>query len=272
MSAPATHLRWNLYGAGLENLGRDGKPERLPTPQPAPNEILVRIDAVGICFSDLKILRLGEAHPKIDRDLRKHPAVMGHEICCTVVQVGDALQGRFRVGERYIVQADVYVNGRVQAVGYALDGGYTQYTVFGEPVLNGDAGCYLLRSPQMHSLLETLKKVADFIIIDTPSAATFADGTVIGLAAGNVLIVHAAGNGMTDATREMLARLRQHNANLVGVVLNKVRLDDSVVYRHFQKGYTRALESRNGAATRAALPAASTRVDDSEPEQTTPRD
>jgi threonine dehydrogenase-like Zn-dependent dehydrogenase len=140
VSLPATHLRWNLYGAGLENLGRDGKPERLPTPQPAPNEILVRIDAVGICFSDLKILRLGEAHPKIARDLRTHPAVMGHEICCTVVQVGEALRGRFHVGERYIVQADVYVNGRVQAVGYALDGGYTQYTVFGEPVLNGDAG------------------------------------------------------------------------------------------------------------------------------------
>jgi len=130
----------------------------------------------------------------------------------------------------------------------------------------------LLRSPQMQSLLETLKKVADFIIIDTPSAATFADSTVIGLAAGNVLIVHAAGNGMTDATHEMLSRLRQHEANLVGVVLNKVRLDDSVVYRHFQKGYHRALETRNGAATRAALPAASTRVDDSEPEQTTPRD
>jgi threonine dehydrogenase-like Zn-dependent dehydrogenase len=147
VSAPATHLRWNLYGAGLENLGRDGKPERLPVPQPAPNEILVRIDAVGICFSDLKILRLGEAHPKIARDLRTHPAVMGHEICCTVAQVGEALQGRFQVGERYIVQADVYVNGRVQAVGYALDGGYSQYTIFGEPVLNGDAGCYLLRCP-----------------------------------------------------------------------------------------------------------------------------
>jgi threonine dehydrogenase-like Zn-dependent dehydrogenase len=147
VSAPATHLRWNLYGAGLENLGRDGKPERLPLPQPAPNEILVRINAVGICFSDLKILRLGEAHPKIARNLRTHPAVMGHEICCTVAQVGEALQGRFQVGERYIVQADVYVNGRVQAVGYALDGGYSQYTVFGEPVLNGDAGCYLLRCP-----------------------------------------------------------------------------------------------------------------------------
>ncbi len=130
----------------------------------------------------------------------------------------------------------------------------------------------LLRSPEMQQLLETLKKVADFIIIDTPSAATFADSTVIGLAAGNVLVVHAAGQGMTDATREMLARLKQHNANLVGVVLNKVRLDDSVVYRHFQRGYHRALSGRNGVVERAALPAASSRVDDSEPEQTTPRD
>ncbi|MFN3690986.1 MAG: alcohol dehydrogenase, partial [Fimbriimonadales bacterium] len=74
MNVPSQHLRWNLYGAGFENLGRDGKPERLPTPRPAPNEILVRIDAVGICFSDLKILRLGAAHPKIARDLRTHPA------------------------------------------------------------------------------------------------------------------------------------------------------------------------------------------------------
>ncbi|MCX7993296.1 MAG: polysaccharide biosynthesis tyrosine autokinase [Fimbriimonadales bacterium] len=130
----------------------------------------------------------------------------------------------------------------------------------------------LLRSPEMQQLLETLKKVADFIVIDTPSATTFADSTVIGLTAGNVLVVHAAGQGMTDATREMLARLKQHNANLVGVVLNKVRLDDSVVYRHFQKGYQRAIGGRNGVAERAALPAAGSRVDDSEPEQTTPRD
>ncbi|MCX7992107.1 MAG: alcohol dehydrogenase catalytic domain-containing protein [Fimbriimonadales bacterium] len=154
MPVPTHYLRWNLYGAGWENLGREGKPERLPTPQPAPNEILVRIDAVGICFSDLKILRLGEAHPKIARDLRQHPVVMGHEISCTIAQAGDALKDRFQVGERYIVQADVYVGGRVRAVGYALDGGYSQYTVFGEPVLNGDVGCYLLRCPEHLSYAE----------------------------------------------------------------------------------------------------------------------
>ena len=95
---------------------------------------------------------------------------------------------------------------------------------------------------------------------------------MVGTVAGNVLIVHAAGQGMTEATREMLARFKQHEINMVGVVLNKVRLDDSVVFQQFQRGYYRALEARNGAAERAALPPSSRVDSDSEPEQTTPRD
>jgi tyrosine-protein kinase Etk/Wzc len=129
----------------------------------------------------------------------------------------------------------------------------------------------LLRSPQFQELLNTLAKVADFIVVDTPAGATFADGTVIGLATGNVLIVHAAGNAMNESTREMLARFKQAGINMVGVVLNKVRLDDSVVYQHFQRAYRQALETRNGSAGRAALPPSS-RSEDAESEQTAPRD
>lgn len=155
VEVPSHHWRWNLYGAGFGNLGRKGAPERWATPIPTETQLLVRVDAVGICFSDLKILRLGGEHPKIARNLSKHPVVMGHEIACTVAQVGDALTDRFRVGERYIVQADVYVGGRVQAVGYALEGGYTQYALMTEPVLNGDAGCYLLPCPSHLSYAES---------------------------------------------------------------------------------------------------------------------
>ena len=58
---PARHRRWELSGAGLENLAlveRD-------VPQPGPGELLVRIDACGICFSDIKILNLGASHPRL---------------------------------------------------------------------------------------------------------------------------------------------------------------------------------------------------------------
>lgn len=123
VSIPPQHWRGCLCGAGLENLGRNGAPERLPTPVPTESQLLVRIDAVGICFSDLKVARLGGEHPKVARNLSTQPVVMGHEIAYTVAQVGQALSHRFQVGERYVVQADVYVGGQVQAVGYALEGG-----------------------------------------------------------------------------------------------------------------------------------------------------
>jgi L-sorbose 1-phosphate reductase len=115
------------------------------TPTPGPNEILVRHDACGICFSDIKIINLGENHPRlVGRDLQKNPVVMGHEVTLTVVSVGENWRGRFAPGQRYIVQADVYYKGVNLAYGYALTGGMSQYGVIGPEVLEGDEGCYLL--------------------------------------------------------------------------------------------------------------------------------
>ncbi len=45
---------------------------------------------------------------------------------------------------RFIVQADVYFKGVNVAYGYALAGGMQQFGIVGEPVLNGDEGCYLI--------------------------------------------------------------------------------------------------------------------------------
>ena len=58
-AVPETHRCWELTGAGLENLALVER----PVPQPGPGELLVRIDACGICFSDIKILNLGGNHP-----------------------------------------------------------------------------------------------------------------------------------------------------------------------------------------------------------------
>lgn len=142
---PQTMLRWHLYGAGLENLGKDGQPEEVPVPEPGDDELLVRIDALGLCFSDTKVVSLGEKHPRlVGRDLRKEPVVLGHEVSCTVVKVGKNLQGRFRVGQRFIVQADVFYQGKSIAYGYVLPGAMTQYGIIGKEILEGDEGCYLL--------------------------------------------------------------------------------------------------------------------------------
>jgi len=135
---------WPLYGAGFENLGRDGQPIDVSMPQVGPGELLLRHDACGLCFSDTKIVRFGEQHPRIYRDMQADPVVMGHEVSVTVVGVGENLRDQYQVGDRFVVQADIYVNGVGYAYGYEIQGGLSWYGVADQRVLTGDAGNYLL--------------------------------------------------------------------------------------------------------------------------------
>jgi len=143
---PERQLAWLLHGAGVENLGGpDHGPEEIPVGRPGRGELLARVDACGICFSDLKIVSQGGSHARLyGRDLAAEPVIMGHEPAVTIVEVGEDLRDRFRPGERYVVQADIYVGGKSMAFGYMLPGAFEQYVILGEHVLAGDHGCYLL--------------------------------------------------------------------------------------------------------------------------------
>jgi threonine dehydrogenase-like Zn-dependent dehydrogenase len=141
---PERNRLWPLYGAGFENLGRDGRPIEIPMPRHGSDELLVRHDACGLCFSDVKVIRAGEKHPRIYRDMQANPVVLGHEVTITVVGVGDSLRDQYRVGDRFIVQADIYVDGVGYAYGYEIQGGLSQYTVIDQRVLNGDRGNCLI--------------------------------------------------------------------------------------------------------------------------------
>lgn len=144
-SLPKTYQAWQVFGAGFENLGKNGKPTVLPLRPPKPNEILLRVDALGLCLSDIKIITQGSAHPRLrGRDLSVDPTVLGHECSVTVVQVGEQWKDTFKVRERYIVQADIYSQGLGYAFGYLIPGGNAQYCYLDERALAGDEGCYLL--------------------------------------------------------------------------------------------------------------------------------
>ena len=140
----AANRLWPLYGAGWENLGKEGGAMDLPLPQPGPDEVLVRHDAVGICFSDIKVIRAGEKHPRIHRSMKEQPVVLGHEVSLTVVEAGANLRDQYKPGDRYIVQADIYLGGKPYAYGYELQGGFSKYSVIDWRVLNGDHGNYLI--------------------------------------------------------------------------------------------------------------------------------
>jgi len=142
---PSPNLAWNSYGKGIESIGVDGKPEPAEIPDPAPNQLLIRIDAVGLCFSDVKLITQGGDHPKLyGRDLATEPTRLGHEATVTVVEVGSDLASDYHPGQRLAIQPDIHVDGRSSAYGYTIPGGLIQYHLIGPEVLDADDGAYVI--------------------------------------------------------------------------------------------------------------------------------
>jgi L-iditol 2-dehydrogenase len=71
--------------------------EELPVPDPGPGEMVLKVDACGICPTDLKKIRKG---------LLLGPRVFGHEIAGTVVALGKGA-ARWKEGERVVVHHHV---------------------------------------------------------------------------------------------------------------------------------------------------------------------
>jgi L-sorbose 1-phosphate reductase len=145
MEIPETMYCWPLFGAGMDKLGRYEQPCKGPVPQPGDDEVLVKIEAIGLCFSDVKLILAGEDHPRvISENLYIDPIIPGHEAVMQIVKAGKNVAAEYPIGKRYIIQADIYVDGVGFAYGYAINGGMAQYSVLDQRVLNGDEGSYLL--------------------------------------------------------------------------------------------------------------------------------
>jgi threonine dehydrogenase-like Zn-dependent dehydrogenase len=141
---PATYQLWPLYGAGFENMGYDGKPIERSMPAYGSEELLVRHDACGLCFSDIKVIAQGQNHPRILRDMRTEPVVLGHEVSMTIVGVGEDLSGQYHIGDRLTLETDIMVKGKSLAYGYWFQGGLSQFSVIGPDIYASDLGNNLI--------------------------------------------------------------------------------------------------------------------------------
>ena len=141
---PEKYSLWPLYGAGLENMGKDGKTIDVPLPTYGPDELLIRHDACGLCFSDIKVINQGQTHPRIYKDMKNDPVVLGHEVSMTVIGVGENLRDRFKVGDRLSMEPEIFYKGRSLAYGYWFQGGLSQYSVIGREFYDNDHGNNLI--------------------------------------------------------------------------------------------------------------------------------
>jgi len=145
---PKKQLAWPLFGEGLENLGVGGKPIETILPKYSKDELLMRIDALGLCYTDVKEIDNGSKHPRlVGRNLKENPIVPGHEVSFTIVAVGENLKKEYKIGNRYTLQPDIWVDGKSVPFSFGMDGGYRQYAKIGREILKGDAGNYLIPLP-----------------------------------------------------------------------------------------------------------------------------
>ena len=77
----------------------DVRIEEIEAPEIKPNEVLVRIKAVGICGSDVLFFKYG----RIGRFVVEQPLVMGHESAGEIIAVGAEVANR-RVGDRVTIE------------------------------------------------------------------------------------------------------------------------------------------------------------------------
>ena len=126
--------------------------------RPGPHQILAKVEAVGLCFSDLKLLKQFAGHvrkselvrgiaPEVLAEIPSYvpgeaPTVPGHETVVRIAQVGEGVED-FKVGQRYLVQTDyrwlrtATTNG---AFGYNFEGALQEYVLMDKRVITSPEG------------------------------------------------------------------------------------------------------------------------------------
>lgn len=106
----------------------------IPEPTPQPGQVKIKVQAAGICGTDLHIYK--------DEFRSVPPVVLGHEISGEIIEIGDGVSG-MEIGTRVTTETYFYTCGvcrfcrsghhnlclNRKSIGSAVNGGFTQYVV-----------------------------------------------------------------------------------------------------------------------------------------------
>jgi alcohol dehydrogenase, propanol-preferring len=119
----------------LDAPGAPLREAELPAPEPGPGQVLVAVDACGVCRTDLHVVDGELPDPKL-------PLVPGHQVVGRVVEGGARFGPGERVGIpwlgwtdgecRYCLSERENLCDRARFTGYQLDGGYAELLVADE--------------------------------------------------------------------------------------------------------------------------------------------
>lgn len=129
----------------LSSFGQPLQRFTFSTPDPGPNEILVRVLASGVCHSDLHLrdgyFDLGDGQTIDLSKGRTLPLTLGHEIAGEVVAVGTSVSSEL-IGQKRVIypwigcgtcflcsNGNEHLCGRPEALGVVFDGGFADHVI-----------------------------------------------------------------------------------------------------------------------------------------------
>lgn len=120
-----------LYGK------KDLRLEEFELPAIKDGEILIKIVSDSICMSTYKVAIQGEDHIRVPNNVAEYPAIIGHEFCAEIVEVGSRWKDDYQVGDKVIIPPVLSYLGTMDTIGYSFGeiGGDSTYSLVYEHII-----------------------------------------------------------------------------------------------------------------------------------------
>ncbi|SHK14608.1 capsular exopolysaccharide family [Hathewaya proteolytica DSM 3090] len=142
-----------------------------------------------------------------------------------------SLHKKFRISNSEGVSELILGKDNLTAVGYKYNDNLVVITSGKIPPNPSE----MLGSKSMNSLIEMLKKAFDYVILDTPPLQAVTDAQILSARADGVIIVVEAGKTKKNLVQNSVNLLKKVNANIIGIVLNKLDNANEKYYKYYGK-------------------------------------
>jgi L-iditol 2-dehydrogenase len=168
--------------------------QEIPTPEPGPGEVLVKVGANTVCGTDVRILR-GEKTSGV-----RLPVVLGHETAGHVAAVGSGVGG-YKIGAPVAVAPAIpcrrcwecrhdleNVCANLRIMGYAIDGGMAEYMLV--PAEAVAAGCLFVAESDVPPEELALAEPLACVVMGQCWSRVEVDDTVLIMGGGPIGLLH----------------------------------------------------------------------------------
>jgi L-iditol 2-dehydrogenase len=172
----------------------DLSPQQIPTPEPGPGDVLVKVGANTVCGTDVRILS-GEKTSGV-----RLPVVLGHETAGHVAEVGTGVSG-YEIGAPVAMAPAIPCRrcwecrhnlenmcANLRIMGYAINGGMAEYMLVpGDAVA---AGCLFLAEADIPSEQLALAEPLACVVTGQRWSKVEVDDTVLIMGGGPIGLLH----------------------------------------------------------------------------------